>query len=124
MLLSAFVCPGAGQFMQGRWAAGLLFLSGFLIGFVWLMLIAGKIIFSYYRMAFEIDYEPETPNLMAMFPPIVIAVTFYLVNLFDVVIAQLRIQRQASENLITTENTEDPGENVPSIQDKFSKAGD
>ena len=93
MLLSAFVCPGAGQFMQRRWVAGLIFSSGFLIGFCWLMGVAGKIIISYYRMAFEIDYEPVTPNLMAMFPPLVIAVTFYLINLFDVLLAQLHIAR-------------------------------
>jgi TM2 domain-containing membrane protein YozV len=94
MLLSALVCPGAGQFMQGRWRAGLIYAAGFLWGFFWLMFAAGKIIISYYRMAFDSQYEPDTPNVWAILPPLAIALTFYLVNLFDIVLAQLRISRE------------------------------
>ena len=94
MLLSAVVCPGAGQFMQRRWRAGLVYATGFLVGFIWLMAAAGKIIISYYRMAFDSQYEPATPNLPAMLPPLAIALAFYLVNLFDILLAQLRISRE------------------------------
>jgi hypothetical protein len=107
MLLSAFACPGAGQFMQKRWVAGVVFASGFLVGFFWLMVVALGIIISFYRMGFDSDYEPETPNIMALLPPLAIAVVFYLMNLFDVVIAQLRIQQQTHTDLFTAENHED-----------------
>ena len=97
--------------MQKRWVAGIVYASGFLVGFCWLMVVALGIIIAYYRMAFDFDYEPETPNIMAMLPPLAIAVMFYLANLFDVVIAQLRIQQQAIEDFLTTEHTEDPRDN-------------
>ena len=80
--------------MQRRWVAGLVFAAGFLWGFCWLMLVAGKIIIDFYRMGFEFEtYEPATPNIMAFVPPLAIAGGFYLVNLFDVLIAQQRIAR-------------------------------
>ncbi len=80
--------------MQRRWLAGLVFAAGFLWVFCWLMLVAGKIIVDFYRMGFEFEtYEPATPNIMTFIPPLAIAGGFYLVNLFDVLIAQ---QRKAS----------------------------
>lgn len=97
MLLSAFVCPGAGQFMQRRRVAGLVFCAGFLAAFIWLMLIAGKIILDFYRMAFDFDYAPATPNLIGILPPLAIAMAFYVVNLVDVLLAQLRIARAGRE---------------------------
>ncbi len=93
MLLSAFACPGAGQFMQNRWRAGLFYGSGFLVGFCWFLMIALHIIFSFYRLAFELDYQPEDPNIIGMIPPLLISTVFYLANLFDVFIAQQRICR-------------------------------
>ena len=101
MLLSAFACPGAGQFMQKRWVAGLIYGAGFLIGFCWFMVVALRIIISFYRMAFEPDYDPETPNSMAMIPPLLISTGFYLTNLVDVFIAQQRIARLAREAKLT-----------------------
>jgi len=106
MLLSAVVCPGAGQFMQGRWRAGVLFSAGFLVGFSWLMVAAGTIIISYYRLAFDSHYEPDTPSLTAMLPPLAIALTFYLVNLFDVAAAQVRIQHKFHADLFAKETAE------------------
>lgn len=64
ILLSAFVCLGAGQLVQRRWLAASAYLLFFFAAFVDVMVTAGKIIASYYRMGFEFDtYEPEPVNL-------------------------------------------------------------
>ncbi|MBT8043077.1 MAG: hypothetical protein KJN98_07890, partial [Pontiella sp.] len=69
ILLSALVCPGAGQFVQKRRVAGTMYAAGFLVGFFWIMFRALKILISFYRMAFESEYIPETPNIAALLPP-------------------------------------------------------
>lgn len=97
MLLSAFVCPGAGQFVQQRWAAGAVFAAGFIGGFCWFMAIALRIIIDFYRMGFEVDYETAAPNAISMLPPLLFAGAFYLANLFDVLAAQVRIARMERE---------------------------
>ncbi|MEN8254272.1 MAG: hypothetical protein ABFR33_02275 [Verrucomicrobiota bacterium] len=98
--------------MQRRWGAGLVFAAGFLWGFCWLMLVAGKIIVDFYRMGFEFEtYEPATPNIMALVPPLAIAGGFYLVNLFDVLIAQqrkTRAKREEAYSLAMDEHGEKP----------------
>ena len=103
MLLSAFACPGAGQFVQRRWVAATIYATGFMVGFCWVMWVALRIIIGFYRMAFDADYQPESPNLMAMLPPLAIATGFYVVNLFDVVLAQMRIARVANEQRLADE---------------------
>jgi len=90
--------------MQKRWSAGIVFTTGFLSGFVWLMLIAGKIIIGFYRMGFDPGYEPDAPNAMAMLPPAAIAILFYLINLFDVFFAQQRIARAQREQRFIDES--------------------
>ena len=78
---------------------------GFLWGFIWLMLVAGKIIISFYRMGFEFEtYEPEPVKLSAFIAPLATASLFYLVNLFDVVIAQQRITRTKREENFNKES--------------------
>jgi TM2 domain-containing membrane protein YozV len=104
ILLSAFACPGAGQFMQKRWMAGVVFVSGFLVGFFWAMVLAIGNIVDYYRMAFDFDYDPDPSSPKAFIAPVMIALVVYVVNLFDVSIAQLRLQRDTCEDLFTTEN--------------------
>ena len=37
--MSALICPGAGQCMQGRWAVGLFFAAGFTLAFLALALL-------------------------------------------------------------------------------------
>ncbi|MCK5676377.1 MAG: hypothetical protein KAH99_05130 [Verrucomicrobia bacterium] len=97
MLLSAFVCPGAGQLVQQRWAAGTVFAAGFIVGFCWFMAVALRIIIDFYRMGFDFNHEPTAPNAMAMLPPLLVAGAFYLANLFDVLAAQFRIARMERE---------------------------
>ncbi len=100
ILLSAFVCPGAGQFVQKRWLAGSVFATGFIIGFCWFMVRALKIIIDYYRLAFDPDFIAETPNITGMFPPLIIALVFYFANLVDVCFAQVRATHSADEKSI------------------------
>lgn len=102
MLLSAFACPGVGQFVQKRWIAGLVYGTGFLIGFFWIMAIALGVIYDFYKMAFDFDHEPEPQNLMAMVLPLIIAIVFYVANLFDVLIAQQRISTKANKARLTS----------------------
>jgi len=85
--------------MQKRWLAGGIFMIGFLWGFIWLMILAIGIIIDFYRMAFEFDtFEPETPNLLSFVAPILISGAFYLANLADVGIAQMRIARASRQD--------------------------
>ena len=84
--------------MQQRWIAGVLFTAGFLWGFVWLMILAFGIIIDFYKMAFEFEtYEPTSVSLSAFIAPLAISLIFYLINLFDVVFAQQRINRTEAE---------------------------
>ena len=109
ILLSAFACPGAGQFMQKRWVAGVVFVSGFLVGFFWAMVLAIGNIVDYYRMAFDFDYEPDPSSPKAFIAPVLLSLVFYVINLFDVSAAQLRIQQEIREDFFTTENKKDHG---------------
>jgi len=96
--------------MQRRWVAGIVFAMGFLWGFCWLMLVAGKIIVDFYRMGFEFEtHEPALVNLSAFIAPLAIAAIFYLLSLFDVFAAQQRIGQQASSDIFTTEDSEKCG---------------
>ncbi|HEY5653543.1 MAG TPA: hypothetical protein VIR63_04140 [Pontiella sp.] len=104
VLLSAFVCPGAGQFVQRRWLAGAIFSGGFMIGFCWFSVISIKVILDIYKLAFEFEtHEPEPIALTAFIAPLAIATLFHLVSLFDVVIAQQRIIRTRSLSLPNNE---------------------
>lgn len=94
ILLSAFVCPGAGQFIQGRWIAGALFSITFSAAFVIFMVIAGALIISYYRMGFE--FETYEPNIQPdrLIPAFIVAITIYIINLTDVSSAHFRACRR------------------------------
>ncbi len=96
MLLSALVCPGAGQFMQRRGVAGTIFAAGFLAGFGWLMVLALGIIIDFYKMAFEFEtHEPTAVSPAAFIAPLAICIGFYLASLIDVSAAQQRIAKEA-----------------------------
>jgi hypothetical protein len=94
MLLSAFVCPGAGQFMQRRWLAGAVFSSGFLSGFIWLMVLAAGIISDFYRMGFEFEtFEPTPVSPTAFIAPLALCGGFYLANLIDIAFGKQKAPR-------------------------------
>ncbi len=94
MLLSAFVCPGVGQFVQRRWRAGALFLLTFAAAFVVFMGVAGSLIISYYRMGFEFEtYEPDI-HPGRLLPAFIAALAIYVANLVDVAAAHFRAGRK------------------------------
>ncbi len=96
MLLSAFVCPGIGQFVQRRWLAGALFILTFAAAFVVFMGVAGSLITSYYRMGFEFEtYEPDI-HPGRLLPAFIVALAIYVINLVDVASAHFRAGRKTT----------------------------
>ena len=92
LLLSVFICPGAGQLFQQRWVVGALFLIGFLSGFFWLILLALSVIIDFYRFGLEFNtYDPEPVAVTSFIAPLAFATVIYIGNLFDIAIAQIRI---------------------------------
>lgn len=98
-MLSAFGCPGVGQFFQKRWIPGIIFVAGFLVGFAGVMKLAIRNIVELYSMAFspDLSYEPSPVPLSAFIRPLTIAALFWFISLFDVFFAQLRIARRQHE---------------------------
>jgi hypothetical protein len=97
--LSAFGFPGLGQFMQKRWLAGITFSVGFLVGFLWIMILAIQNIIELYSMAFSpnLSYEPTPLPLTAFIEPLLIAGIVYFISLFDVFLAQQKIASRLHE---------------------------
>ncbi|VGO14610.1 hypothetical protein PDESU_03173 [Pontiella desulfatans] len=105
ILLSAFACPGLGQLVQKRWVAGAVFMSGFLVGFCWVMVLALGNIAAYYSMAFDPEFKDVAVSPPATFiAPLSIAGTVYLVSLFDVFTAQQRGARKYREEQFLQEH--------------------
>lgn len=106
ILLSAFGCPGVGQFFQKRWVPGLIFSAGFLVGFVGVMKLALRNIVELYSMAFSSDlsYEPTPVPLSAFVAPLSIAALAWIISLFDVFLAHQRISTAAREKEFRKQN--------------------
>ena len=97
ILLSAFICPGGGQFAQRRWIAGTLFFTTFSAAFVVFMVVAGRLIVSYYRMGFELEtYEPDV-HPGRLLPAFMVATVIYVINLLDVTFAYFRTCRETAK---------------------------
>lgn len=87
MLTSAFICPGTGQLIQRRWLAGSFFMVGFLWGFFWVMFVAFRTIAAYYSFASDIDAQiPENTGATAFIAPVSLALSFYILNLFEMIV--------------------------------------
>lgn len=98
ILLSALICPGVGQLMQKRWWAGTFFVIGFLSGFLWVMVVGLRLIAAYYAMAFDFNAEvPENTDASALIAPLVLALVFYVLNLFDMAAQHNRAAREKRE---------------------------
>ncbi|MDF7824878.1 hypothetical protein P4B35_12710 [Pontiellaceae bacterium B12227] len=117
ILLSAFGCPGMGQFFQKRWIPGVIFAAGFLVGFVGVMKLAVQNIRELYSMAFSPDfsYEPTPVPLAAFIAPLTIAAVFWLISLFDVFFAHLRKGRSINEEIFLKNNL--PATGYPTAED-------
>lgn len=105
-MLSAFGCPGVGQFFQKRWIPGIVFVGGFLVGFAGVVKLAIRNIIELYSMAFspDLSYEPTPVPLSAFIRPLTIAALFWIISLFDVFLAQQRIARHQHEEAFKKDN--------------------
>ncbi len=88
LMLSAFVCPGAGQFLQKRWLAGLLYATTFLVAFIVLIVQVFKPMLHNLAVALSLadngtGGDFESISRMNVFTTFAIALTIYLLNLAD-----------------------------------------
>ena len=86
-MMSAFVCPGLGQFMQGRKLAGIFFLSLFLVPFASALIFFIRIIRAFYGLGLDLNSDPGNIK-MASFGIVVsfaAAITVYAISLTDTI---------------------------------------
>ena len=101
VFLSAFVCPGAGQIVQRRWLAALVFGGGFVLCFVLFTLYALRILIAYYRLWLNFDsyQQPYLPVREAALA-FLVSMVFYVVGMLDTQRAYRRIcQERATRKL-------------------------
>jgi len=98
IVLSALVCPGAGQFLQRRWIAGVFFFTTFLAAFVCFMIADFRVIAAYYHMAFDFDAPPPEVSLAAPLPSFAVAISIYVIGLIDTAFAHFRLARKATRD--------------------------
>ena len=89
LLLSAFVSPGAGQFAQRRWRAGLAYGITFLVVSLWLL--GYLLLVFFYRLQAALraagdHHSPEELHFSVSYLLILasVAVLIYVLNLVDV----------------------------------------
>lgn len=84
MLLSALVCPGAGQFMQRRWAPAVFFMTAFTASFVWFTVRVLATLKAYYEFAFNFSgASGESPGLVGIAMPFGLCLLLYVAGLID-----------------------------------------
>lgn len=90
LIVSAFVYPGAGQFMQRRWVPAVFFSASFTALLLWLLF--GVIVPLFRTLQSVLDWastgadEPLAPiSMLNVLIPFLAALLIYLANLADVV---------------------------------------
>lgn len=90
-VLSAVIYPGAGQFVQRRIAAGLLYAIPFTAVFVWFLWRALQILVAYYRLAAHpMQAEAEPVSAVSLLVPFLACIAIYVVNVIDAIVAAPR----------------------------------
>lgn len=88
LLISAFVCPGAGQCLQGRWAVGLFFTVTFVLAFMGLALPTIWPLSCRLRRILLPGLEPDAPppayDLRTLRVSAMLLALIYLWNVADV----------------------------------------
>ncbi len=93
MVLSAVVCPGAGQLMQRRWGAGIFFLVSAGASVIWLVGSVYAVLKDYYGLAFAPMNAPvKEPDLSMLIIPFVTFLVLYVAGLVDTAVAAYRIR--------------------------------
>jgi len=99
MMLSALVCPGTGQFRQGRWGAGLGFIFVFLPAFVWFFMDAIAFLgaeYDFFKGFFMGRDVRELPRIGILVRPFAVCLIIYLAGLADTAFAERRLNRDAT----------------------------
>ena len=100
MMMSAFVCPGAGQVMQKRWFAAAFFFMGAVVPAV--VFIVGTVRWMITNLQNVIDwrFEPTDRTIVpyhvsTMVLCFVVSMLFYFGGIFDTWAAQMRMVKRA-----------------------------
>lgn len=89
IFLSALICPGAGQWAQGRTWAALAYGGAFLFALVILAAIWGR----YFRdlidafgslLAGDYQHDPAVPHIRDLLRPLLVVTAIYAANVYDV----------------------------------------
>ncbi len=85
ILLSAFLYPGVGQFVQGRTKAGLFYTGLFTVGLVFYSTYSAEIIGCYYGLGMDFNHYQPPAELPAgkMIAAFAFALTIYVANIVD-----------------------------------------
>ena len=94
IILSGFICPGLGQFVQRRRLAGFVYLALSAAALAWFLLETLPVLRTFYALGYADMANTEVENVQYSIPRIVasfIAIGIvWLVNLFDVFYAVIR----------------------------------
>ena len=88
--LSAFVLPGLGQCLQGRYAAGAVYLVLFLACFAVFCVMTARVVMGLYHFAAHFadpDATAPSPNVAGIVLTFLMAMVIYVANIVDVVVA-------------------------------------
>ena len=94
IVLSAFFMPGAGQFVQRRWVAGMAYGGLFIVCFAVVLIDFVRLMVSYYSLGFDPQSVRDSSDAWALLARILVAfaagMATYLANLADVYLAYRR----------------------------------
>lgn len=91
LVLSALVCPGAGQFMQRRWISGAFFVSTFTAAFVWFAARVLMTLKAYYEFAFNFaGASGQAPGIVGIVVPFGVCLVLYVAGLIDTALGNRR----------------------------------
>jgi hypothetical protein len=89
VIISALIYPGAGQFVQRRWVAGVIFLVAFSVALAWFVGRTLQVLAAYYDFAFNFNTASgQAPNSMGIAIPFGISLAVYLANIVDAALAK------------------------------------
>lgn len=94
IMFSAVVYPGAGQFMQRRWLAGILCGGTFTASFVWFIIEMVRIMHAYLSTAF-FDAPPDAPpGYRRLLVSALTSLALFTIGLVDTILAHQRALRR------------------------------
>jgi len=91
LVLSALVCPGAGQFLQRRWVSAVVFTIAFALAFVWFAVNFLVTLKAYYEFATDFSgASGKSPGVAGIGLPFLVCLLLYLAGLVDTAIGNRR----------------------------------